>query len=260
MIEPKLYYSLTDRMGEILKFNPSGALLSSLIIMAIVAILAIIVGIVARHADPLKAPRGLLYWAETYVGAMDDFVADRMGPGWGSFGGYFMALSAYLFLAFIWSITGLPSVIDNIFAPLSLAVVMWVLITFTALHYQHFHYFHRYIEPIFLFLPINMISQVTPILSTTLRMFGNCLAGSIIIGLIQMALNKASIAMTHSATWGSIFLSPIPTGVLNLYFALFSGFIQTLVFMSLTAVWIAQERPDEEMGVESQALRGPEAQ
>lgn len=54
-----------------------------------------------------------------------------------------------------------------------------------------------------------------------------------------------------------IILGPILIGVFNLYFGLFSGFIQTLVFSSLNAVWISQEMPeDDSMGTEKQVARG----
>jgi F0F1-type ATP synthase membrane subunit a len=48
----------------------------------------------------------------------------------------------------------------------------------------------------------------------------------------------------------------LPIAVLNLYFGLFSGYIQTLVFASLNGVWIGTEMPeDRAMGIASQATR-----
>jgi F0F1-type ATP synthase, subunit a len=134
---------------------------------------------------------------------------------------------------------------------------MFALIQATAVKYQHWHYFHRYIEPFFIALPVNLLTMWTPILSTTLRMFGNALSGFIVIGLLSWFLEGVSSSLFASSTWGSLFLAPIPIGVLNLYFGLFSGFIQTLVFASLNAVWIAQERPvhEDAMGVEGQVTR-----
>ena len=251
---------MNERLETLFDFNPSGALISSLFVMLIVVVLAIVVGIMAKKADPLKRPKGLLLLAEFFVEKISGFVKENMGENWQHMTAYFMTLSAYLFVAFIWSITGFPSIMDNIFAPLSLALVMWVIITFTALRYQKFGYFHRYIEPIFLFLPINIISQLTPILSTTLRMFGNALSGTIMILFVQWALKGLSglIFGFMGPNISTLWLAPIPVGVLNLYFALFSGFIQTLVFISLNAAWISAERPAEAMGLRSQALRGPE--
>ena len=117
-------------------FNISGPLISSLTIMLIVAILAIIIGIKARRADPLKRPKGILLLAEIYVDWLDNCTEANMGVKTKYWAGYFMGLFSYLFLAFIWSITGLPSVMDCLVVPFSLSLVMFVLIQFTALRYQ----------------------------------------------------------------------------------------------------------------------------
>ncbi|MCR5078888.1 MAG: F0F1 ATP synthase subunit A [Bacilli bacterium] len=254
----KLAETFTTGWSE---FSLSGGVLCSLIIMSIVAILAIVIGIQAKVCDPLKPAKGPLMAAEMFVEWLEQWVKDNMGLKHDSnWGGYFMALFTYLFMSFIWGITGMHSVIDVLLIPLSLAVVMFILIQATALRYQKVRYFHRYIEPFVFWLPINPITMWSPIISTSLRMFGNCIAGSIIISIVDWALQGVSMAIFSAmGDWGRIFLSPIPIAVLNLYFSLFSGFVQTLVFCSLNAAWIGQEIPrDEEMGTSSQLLREPE--
>ena len=257
-------------------FRLSGPTLSSLVVMFIVAVLAIIAGTQARFHDPMKHSKGLLGLAETFFSWIQDWTRNIMGREPGNWPGYFFCLFIYLFLAFIWSITGFPSIIDTWVLPLALSVVMFTLIQFTALRYQKFGYFHRYIEPIPLFLPINLVTMWTPIISTSLRMFGNCIAGSVVIGLVNWALKNVSInvfsgwAASYAANPlypinaktgvldnpAAIVFSPVVIAVLNLYFALFSGYIQTLVFASLNGVWISAEIPEDRvMGVTAQATR-----
>ena len=249
---------LKAMVDRFFNFDVTGPVFSSLCIMLIVAVLAIVIGIKARRADPLKRPKGLLLLAEIYVSWLDTWTEDNMGVKTKYWAGYFMGLFSYLFIAFIWSITGLPSVMDYLVIPFSLSLVMFILIQFTALRYQKWGYFHRYVEPIKIWLPLNLITMWTPLISTSLRMFGNALAGSVVIGLINWVLKAiSSKAFYFLGEAGSMVLSPIPIAVLNLYFALFSGFIQTLVFASLNAVWIGQEIPaTEAMGTKSQATRG----
>ncbi len=249
-------------------FRLSGPTISSLAVMTIIAILAIIVGIMAHFHDPMKPSKGLLGLTESFYDWIHDWTANIMGREPGNWPGYFFCLFIYLFMAFTWSITGFPSIIDTLVLPLVLSLVMFVLIQFTALRYQKFGYFHRYIEPIPLFLPINLITMWTPIISTTLRMFGNCLAGSVVIGLVNWALKNVSISIfsTWAASYSNpidspaaIWISPVFIAVLNLYFGLFSGYIQTLVFASLNGVWISNEMPEENaMGMVSQATRSTE--
>ena len=244
-------------------FRLSGATISSLAIMGIVAVLAIIIGIQAHFHDPMKPERGLLGLVCYFFDYLKDWSRNLMGRDPGNWVGYFLGLFTYLFMAFIWSITGFPSVIDTLVMPLALSVVMFILIQVTGLRYQKWHYFHRYIEPIPVFLPVNMITMWTPIISTTLRMFGNALSGSVVIGLLNWAMKNASVALlgglfgtTSLDSAAAIFLGPIPIGIFNLYFALFSGYIQTLVFASLNGVWIGAELPEEDpMGTVRQVTR-----
>jgi len=257
-----------DRLASMWSWDLDASMFSSLIIIAIVLVAAVVVGIQARivykKKKYLERPHGGCMLAEWAVEKLSAWVEDTMGPGWDGMTGYFLALVAYLFTAFIWGMTGLPSVIDWLAAPLSLSIIMFTMIQVFAIKYSHWSYFHRFVEPIAIFLPINLITMWTPIVSTAVRMFGNCLSGSIIIGLVQWALGKASMALfsglvplTGTYTWTAVFLAPIPMGILNLYFSLFSGYIQTLVFMTLSALWMAQEKPDEVTPflVESQSPR-----
>ncbi|MDY6393099.1 MAG: FoF1 ATP synthase subunit a [Bacilli bacterium] len=268
MISPFL---LADPLSDMIasfgdtSFRISGPTISSLTVMLIVAVLAIIAGTQARFHDPLKPSKGLLGLAEAFYDWLQGWTRNIMGREPGNWPGYFFCLFIYLFLAFAWSVTGFPSIIDTLVLPLALSLVMFVLIQFTALRYQKFGYFHRYIEPIPLFLPINLVTMWTPVISTSLRMFGNCIAGSVVIGLVNWALKNVSINIFSG--WASsfadpldspaaIWLSSLPIAVLNLYFGLFSGYIQTLVFASLNGVWIGTEMPeDRAMGIASQATR-----
>ena len=169
-------------------FRLSGATLSSLCIMVIVAILAIIVGTQAHFHDPMKPSKGLLGLAEAFYDWLQGWTRGIMGRDPKNWPGYFFCLFVYLFLAFIWSITGFPSVIDTMVMPLALSVVMFVLIQATALRYQKLKYFHRYIEPVALFLPVNLITMWTPIISSA-------------AGLTWMTLPSWSKAITPSVMW-----------------------------------------------------------
>lgn len=258
------------KIAHFFDWNIDAPLYTSLIVMIVLIVLGVIIGIKATYGlkkkKYLQEPKGFMLLVEIYYEFIDKFTKDKMGPTKDAWAGYFFTLFAYLFLAFNISLFGIPSVIDWLAAPLSLSIVMFTMIQVTALRYQHLHYFHRYVEPFAIFLPVNLITMWSPIISTSMRLFGNCLAGSIIIGLVQWALGGATDAIfnlfgladmayanywpswdvSHNYAWTSIWLSPIFAGVLNLYFSLFSSAIQTLVFASLSALWIAQEMPSEE--------------
>lgn len=229
------------------RFNPTGEIIVALIIIGILIVLAIIVGILAKKADPLKRPKGLLKVVEWAVEKLDAFVADVMGPGFENFGGLLLGIIPFLFLSFTIGIVGLPTPMNSLAVPLTLSLVTFALIHFTAMRYNKIKYFKRFVDPLPVFLPINLLSMWAPLISMTLRMFGNAVVGWVLLGLLNGGLEQLSSAIFTFIPAGanSIFIVPILTPLLHAYFDLFSGFVQTMVFVFLTCLFIAQERPDE---------------
>ena len=230
-----------------IKFDIPGEVISSLIVMLIIIILAIYIGIRAHFQDPLKKPKGLLHITEIGVSYFDNFVKDLTGSALPNFGGFIMGVACYLFLAFIFGLTGLPSPVTYMAVPLSLGLTTFLLIHLISARYTKFAYFKRYVEPMPVFLPVNLLSMWAPLLSLTLRLFGNAVAGWALLTIVEVSLRdlSASIFSFVPAGWNEVFLAPIPLALLHAYFDLFSGLIQTIVFISLTAIFIGQEIPEE---------------
>lgn len=246
---------MSDNILEIFLAPPSawnndtiGSLFSSGLCMLIIVILTIIVNIKARHADPLKKPKGLLFFFEFGVEFFDSAVENIMGEKFRSFGGFIFAIAMYLFIGFIFGLTGLPAPMTNLAMPLSLGFLSFALIHITSIRFTKWKYFKRYIDPFPFFLPINLLSMWAPLLSLTFRLFGNALAGWTLMSVVYCALESLS-AMIFSfipSDVNTIFIAPFITPVLHAYFDLFSAFIQTSVFVMLTMLFIANEVPEED--------------
>lgn len=236
-----------EKISHFFDFEITGELLTSLIVMLFLIIFSFIIFLKCRKVDPLKKPRGLLLFVEWFVEKLDKFVLENMGESFDGWGGYFLAISSYIFLSFIFGLTGLPSPMTSLIVPLSLSTIMFLLIHITSIKYTKWRYFKRYVEPVFLFLPINLLSMWSPLISTSLRLLGNAIAGYVLMGIIYWSLENASAAVFSSLPSGvnSIFFAPFITPVLHCYFDLFSGFVQTLVFCTLTSLFISQEKPDD---------------
>ena len=232
-----------------------GEVISSLIVILIIIVLSIIIAIQAHFQDPLKKPKGLLLLAEIGVKFFDGFAGELVGGALPNFGGFVMGVAVYLFLAFIFGLTGLPSPVTYMAVPLSLGLTTFLLIHFTSARFTKWRYFKRYVDPFPVFLPINLISMWAPLLSLTLRLFGNAVAGWVLLTIVESALRDASASIFSfmpvvesgiaAGNWNEIFLSPIPTAILHAYFDLFSGLIQTIVFIFLTTIFVGQEIPEE---------------
>jgi len=236
----------------------SGETISSLILIGIISLLSIYICIRSRFADPLKKPKGILFLAEVGVNFFDGLVESLMGPRYRGFGGFIMAIAVYLFLAFIWGLTGFPAPVTYLATPLSLGLITFVLIHANSIRFTKFRYFKRYIEPIPLFLPINLISMWAPLLSLTMRLFGNALAGWTLMTLLYAALNGIGgtvIEAAGQAMGAGSFIAPIVTPILHAYFDLFSGLIQTVVFLFLSMIFIANEGPEDD-DIQELSLKG----
>lgn len=96
-------------------------------------------------------------------------------------------------------------------------------------------YIKEMFEPFPFFLPLKILEKVTPVLSLSLRLFGNITAGVIIIELAYEALRSLSI-------FAMAFI-PLP---LHFYFDIFDGTLQTAVFVILTMEFIANATAVEE--------------
>ena len=226
----------------------AGGVISSLIVIGIIIIFSIYIGIRAHFQDPLKKPKGALLVAEIGVNFFENMTVGMLGKRFRSFGGYIMIVAVYLFLAFIFGLTGLPSPIIYMAIPLSLAGTTFILIHATAMKFNKFKYFKRYVEPLPVFLPINLISMWAPLLSMTLRLFGNALSGFVIMSIVYFGLKNLSALIFGailSWPWSQVIIAPFITWILHLYFDLWSGFIQTTVFISLTMIYVGPEAPED---------------
>ena len=224
--------------------------ISSIIVMLIIMVLCIIIGIQAHFQDPLKKPRGLLLIAEMGVKFFDNFAENLVGNKLPGFGGVVMCCATYLFISFIFGLTGLPSPVTYMAIPLSLGLTAFMCIHIVSVRFTKWKYFKRYVEPFPVFLPINLVSMWAPVLSLTLRLFGNAVAGMTLMSLLYAFFGSIGPAVITAAgeslTVGS-FVAPVVTFILHAYFDLFSGFIQTTVFISLMTIFTGQEIPEEEI-------------
>lgn len=232
--------------------------ISSVIAMLTIIVLSIVIFIKVKKYDPLDKPHGFIYLVEIVVDFADKQVTDLMGPVFKNYGGYIITLGLYIMFGFVigmigvpnffqpnssWFLEPIPNPFTNLAMPLSIALVTFFLTHFTAIKYKKRKYFERYIEPMPLFLPINLITMWSNVLSLTLRLFGNALAGYCIITLIYVGLGSA---LPPEGSLSGLGLTPLLAPFAHLYFDLFDGLIQLAVFAMLTMINISNEYVSEE--------------
>jgi F-type H+-transporting ATPase subunit a len=244
-----------NKFLEILASIP-GEVYTSFFMLIITLILCLIIFIKVKHTDPLAKPKGIVHLAEILVTTIDNLVLTNMGKKYlkRGMGGYFTAISIYIFMAFTIGLFGLPTPMTNLIVPLSLGLFTFIFIHYTSIRATKWRYFKRYVEPFAFFLPGNLISMWAPLISLSFRLFGNALAGWTVMHLLYWALGMLSdLIFGGFVPLGpsSIFLTPLVAPMLHLYFDLFGAFIQTLVFISLSMIFISTEDPEEEENYQS---------
>jgi len=219
---------------------------TSFLVVLLLSIFSIIVGNEMKKADPLKKPTTIVLIGETIIDGIEKFLVSMGGSRVKYLTPYFVALAMYIPISFITGIIGLPSPINYYGVPLLFATASFVLVHATAVRYQKWGYFKRFTAPFAIFLPINLLTFLSPIVSLSFRMFGNALAGTIILSMIYWATGNATELLFGLLGLQNFnFLGPIITPVFHAYFDLFGALIQTLVFLSLSVLFISAEIPSE---------------
>ncbi|MBR3456782.1 MAG: F0F1 ATP synthase subunit A [Selenomonadaceae bacterium] len=112
---------------------------------------------------------------------------------------------------------------------LGLALLIIVMVHFLGLYFKGGHYIAHFFQPVPVFVIINAIEEVAKPITLAFRLFGNILAGEI---LIIILLKLMPIWM------------PIPS-VIWLAFSIFIGGVQAFIFTMLSMAYLSNAVKDE---------------
>ena len=199
---------------------------TTLIVMVFILILALI----ARRAilNGKEKPEGLQNFVELLVETLDKLVQGTMGRHWRPFVNYIGSIMVFILICNTSGLFGLRPPTADYGTTLALALITFVLIQYSAFKISKLNVFIDLFKPIPILFPINLIGEFATPLSMSLRLFGNIMAGTIMMALWYGLL--------------PVFAKLGIPAFLHIYFDLFSGAIQTFVFAMLTMTFIAQKR------------------
>lgn len=172
--------------------------------------------------------------AEWIVEKVEGIVCDNMGEKYMSFSPFIAAVLGLSAFSSLSSLLGLFPPTSDLNVVFGWALLVFTLITHYKLKGGVWNYTKGYFEPIPLFAPMNIISEIATPVSMTLRQFGNVLSGAVISTLIHAALGGIA----------NILRVGLPA-VLSMYFDVFSGVIQAYIFATLTMIYISNGFPEE---------------
>lgn len=220
-------------------------IITILFVVAMVFVFLFAVNRAIKNADPLAKPKGLLLIGLIYYKMMTNFVVGNMGKKAAKhYAPYIAAIAMFMFLSNILGLIALPSPTANYSVTLTLALITWILIQTTKIRFSGVKgYLHGFIEPFPPFIIMNVFGLIAPLISMSLRLFGNITSGSVLMMLFYTFTQWLSTTFLRLELFNIVGMVLAP--FLHAYFDLFAGFIQTYIFISLTTIFIGIEMPQD---------------
>lgn len=221
-------------------------ILSILIITTILLGLFYFLGKKVKKADILEKPNRTVTIVMLIHDFFKDFTESNMGKKAAiAYTPYVASLGIYLVFANLSGLFGLTSPTANYSVTLTLALITFVFIQYTKIKVNGFGGFlHGFIEPYAPFVVMNVFGTISPLISMSLRLFGNMTAGTVLMLLFYQftAYVSSFIPVVGALNIFGIAIAP----ALHAYFDVFAGLIQTYIFISLTTILVGVEIPQEE--------------
>jgi len=196
-----------------------------LIIIVSIMIFALIARKKIMHADEI--PTGFQNVIEFAVETLQGFVNSSMGAHGKKYMNYVGTLFLFVLISNISGLVGLRPPTADFGTTFSLALITFIMIQYNNVKYNKFGAVTGLFQPIWFLFPINLIGEIATPVSMSLRLFGNVMAGTVMMALYYGLL--------------PIFAKLGIPAALHVYFDLFSGAIQAYVFAMLTMVFVTQK-------------------
>lgn len=211
-------------------FSINSTHIAMLFVFLIIIVLAIVARIKINKANAEDTPKGIHNVAELIVEMLQNMAEGIMGKNASRFVNYIMTLFIFLIVSNLAGLFGLRPPTADYGVTLALGLITFVLIQFNGIKKNKGGHFTALFQPLPFLFPINLIGEFAVPLSLSLRLFGNVMSGTVLLGLIYDLVNPYTLG------WSS---------VLHAYFDAFSGCIQAYVFCMLTMVYINDKIADE---------------
>lgn len=166
------------------------------------------------------------------VKKFNNFIKANIGRHWRFSAPMVLTLTIYIALLNIAGLFAVKTPTQKLSITVALAIFATLIVQLTGISSRKFKHLKTPFEPIPIMFPINLLGDFTPIISMSLRLFGNIVAGGLIVGMVY-----------GFAKWAS----PILTPLLHLVFDVGFGMIQTFVFTTLTVIFTSNKVEEKDL-------------
>lgn len=225
------------RIGD-LQIELQQSILNWLFLCILFAIFFIWAGKKFEKADVRKAPSGIVLLAEMIVGLCTTIIGDNLKEKTNRYLPFMGTLVMMMAVSNLLGLLGLQPPTSNLSFNVTLALMMFFLIQYNGMKKGGVKArLKELTEPMWLLTPLNVIGELALPISLSMRLFGNILAGSIIMLLVYTM-------MQSFMPFG--LLGYIATPFLHAYFDVFSGLIQTYIFFTLASFFLSEQVVEDE--------------
>lgn len=201
--------------------------------LIIVNLVLIIFAVCANRciAKAKEVPGYFQNFVELIVEMLGNMVDGVMGKNGKKFVNYISAVFIFILVCNISGLFGLRAPTADYGVTLPLGLMTFAIIHYNGIKKNKLGHVKALFEPIPLLFPINLIGEIAVPLSLSLRLFGNVLSGTVLMGLL------------YGLTPILVRVIGIPA-IAHIYCDIFSGAIQTYVFCMLTMVYVNDKISD----------------
>jgi len=101
---------------------------TSWMVVIIISIFSFIVYQLSKKVDPFQKPKGIMLVAEWIVFTIESLVKSNMGRHFKFLTPYFLSITLYLFIGFLFGLTGLSSPLSYYMNTFTIVLISFVLI------------------------------------------------------------------------------------------------------------------------------------
>jgi F-type H+-transporting ATPase subunit a len=206
--------------------------ITSLGIILALIIFSVIIGNYVSKLDVREKPHIIATLVIQFIDFFNNYVKGYIGKHWKFVTPITLTLALYVAVANMSGILALESPTRYTSITFSLSIISFVVVQATGFISQSWKHLLGLFKPLWPLFPLNLISDVTPILSMALRLFGNIVSGSVILMLVYQLTG-----------WASIFVAP----AFHLVFDIGFGLVQTLVLVLLTIVFASIKIDEDDL-------------
>lgn len=197
----------------------------------VVMAILLVVGFLAARTVSQRVPGGMQNVLEMIVEGLEKQMESSLGTKAKKFTPLIITLFLFILISnWLGLVPKLTSPTNDLNTTLGLALMVVVIVHLAGIREKGLGYFAHFLKPYIFFLPIHMVEELAKPVTLAFRLFGNILAGEILIEILLKLVPK----------W-----MPLPN-VIWLAFSIFVGVIQAFIFTMLTLSYLSNAVSDEQ--------------